>query len=128
MKAERRSCDRRILFIGYYRTFAAGTIDLSQTGVDKGELLARGFGGGGRREARDKAASPAPCCDLPGEAPVKCANRELSEDYVWRSGLAERHVQDFCSRFSSDDCPPASLVEVTPSWRTESDDGFNAKI
>jgi hypothetical protein len=97
--------------------------------LDKGELLARGFGGGGgRREARDKAASPAPCCDLPSEAPVKCANRELSEDYVWRSGLAERHVQDFCSRFSSDDCPSASLVGVIPGRRAESDDGFNANI
>lgn len=54
--------------------------------------------------------------------------RELSEDYVWRSGLAERHVQDFCSQFSSDDCPSASLVGVPPSWRAESDDGFNANI
>jgi hypothetical protein len=49
-------------FLGYLycRTFAAGTIDLSQTGVDKGELLARGFGGGWapRGPGRSRFACP----------------------------------------------------------------------
>lgn len=49
---------------------------------------------------------------------------ELSDNYLWRSALAERHVQEFCSGFSIRMTHhPHSKAEVTASWRTESDNG-----